>query len=972
MHGPALSGAALLAATTAAAVIAVVACSIGASTRPVRQLIYRLTGLRERVARLQHVERIAGIGEYVWNADTGALWWSAACYRMFGLEPGSSIDLGRALALIHPDDRASALAAVDALLAGERPPELALRVRRSDGAVRRILTTGELTLASGGRRVIGFMKDVTEIESVRLQLRAAETQYRALFDDNPVPMWIFDLDDCTVLAANGATARLFGYEPGQLDGKALDCVVPADEASPRSPSCRSDTWRDGAVVTCQAREGRRMRLSLAVRDTQFEGHVARLVAAQEVTERERVEERFALIARATSDAVYDFDLESGTLWWSDSFYAMFGYAPGSIELSLAGWAALVHPEDIDRVYASLEEALAGAAEWEETYRLLRRDGGYAHVAERGLISRGAKGQALRMVGGLVDETERRRQEAGLRLLRRAVESADNGVLIADARGVDLPLVYANPAFERMTGYTLAEVRGKNCRILQRSDRDQPGLEAIREGLRSSHEARGLLRNYRKDGTLFWNEVYIAPVRDERGALTHFVGILNDVSERHQFEEQLAHRATHDELTGLPNRVLLEDRLQQALHLSDRFDTGTAVVFVDLDDFKLVNDNLGHAMGDTLLREVARRLQGAVRDTDTVSRFGGDEFIAILSAPHRDDRPSDIVARMQQALAEPITLGDLQHTVTASIGYCCYPAHGTDTHTLLRHADLAMYQAKLGGRNRAVEFRSEYDVNASQRLQLVQRLREALDNDEFTVLFQPQFDCDGRAICVEALVRWQDPQRGLLLPAEFIDACEDSGLIMQLGRQVLNAAASHHEHLVAAGLPQMRIAVNVSAAQFTDELYDDVEDVVLRLGLPPGALELELTESVVMQSPERAIDLMKRIATLGVCFSIDDFGTGYSSLAYLKRFPIDRLKIDRSFVQDLDSNVQDAAICRSIIELARSLDVGTVAEGVETVQQERWLREHGCVGLQGFLLGRPQPFATLLPSLLAGYAVAPIE
>jgi len=971
MHGPALSSTALLAATTAMAAVGAVVSGIGHRGRRVRLLLRRLAGLRARVSRLQKIERIAGIGEYVWHADDGKLWWSPCCYRIFGLDPARQVAVDEVLTAIHPDDRPAALASVDALLDGKRPPEVALRVRRKDGSVRRILTTGELVVERGERRVLGFMKDVTELEAIRLQLRAVEAQYRALFEDSPVPMWIVDLERCAVLAANAAAAQLFGVANDDLVGEALDRFIPAGDGA-SGAACWSSTWRSGTVVTAHARDGRRMRLSLAVRDTMFEERLARLVAAQDVTARERNEERFALIARATSDAVYDLDLDSGTMWWSDSFYAMFGYAPGSIELSLAGWAALVHPDDVERVSASLEAALAGGVdEWTEAYRLLRRDGSYAQVAERGLIARGPKGQALRMVGGLVDETERRRHEGGLRLLRRAVEAADNGVMIADARSVDLPVVYANPAFERMTGYTLAEVRGRNCRFLQRGDHEQPGVEMIRHALREAHEVRALLRNYRKDGTLFWNEIYIAPVRDDRGALTHFVGILNDVSERHRFEEQLAHRATHDELTGLPNRVLLEDRLQQALHLSDRYDTGTAVVFVDLDDFKLVNDSLGHSMGDTLLREVAMRLQEAVRETDTVSRFGGDEFVAILSAPHRDDRPSEIVARMQAALAEPVMLGDVRHTVTASIGYCCYPAHGNDTQTLLRHADLAMYQAKLGGRNRAVEYRNEFDADVAQRLQRVRRLREALDNGEFTLLFQPQFGCDGRAHGLEALVRWRDPQRGLLPPADFIGACEDSGLITRLGRHVLNEAARHHVRLVEAGLPGLRIGVNVSAAQFTDELYDDVEAVVRRLNLPAGALELELTESVVMQSPERAIELMQRLAALGVSFSIDDFGTGYSSLAYLKRFPIDRLKIDRSFVQDLDRNAQDAAICRSIIDLARSLDIGTVAEGVENIAQERWLRDNGCIALQGFLLGRPQPFDAVLPSLLAGYPPTPV-
>ena len=972
MSGPALSSTTVVATAAGMAAMAVAATTFGGRTRRLRLLLHRLAKLRARVSRLQRVERLAGIGEYVWNLDTGAVWWSPCSYRIFGMDPARGIDVDRALAAIHPDDRELALGSVRNLAGGGRPPETILRVVRPDGRVRSIVTTGELSQEHGERLVLGFMKDVTELETMRGLLREAERQYRALFEDNPVPMWIFDHERGVLLATNRAAGRQFGYEPEELTGRTLDCIAPEEHLQENGRASWARTWRSGAVITSRHRDGHRMRLALSVQDTRFEERSARLVAAQDVTERERIEDRFALIARATSDAVYDFDLETGAIWWSDSFYHLFGHARGSIELSMAGWAALVHPEDIERVSASMENALAGGAdEWQENYRLMRQDGSYAEVTERGLISRGPKGRALRMVGGLVDETERRRHEAGLRLLRRAVESTENGILICDARVPDLPVVYANPAFERMTGYTLAEIRGRNCRLLQRVDRDQPGLEAIRLALREAHEVRTLLRNYRKDGTLFWNEMYISPVRDERGALTHFVGILNDVSERHRFEEQLAHRATHDELTGLPNRVLLEDRLQQALHLSDRYNTGTAVVFIDLDDFKLINDSLGHDAGDALLSEVATRLQAAVRETDTVSRFGGDEFVAVLSAPHRDDRPSEIVARIQAAFAEPVVVGDARHVVTASIGYCCYPADGEDTQTLLRHADLAMYQAKLAGRNRAVEYRSEFDANAVERLQLVRHLRDALDNGEFTVLFQPQFGCDGRALGIEALVRWQHPVRGLLAPAEFIGACEESGLMQQLGRQVLLEAASHHVRLVEAGLPGLRIAVNVSAAQFTEELYTDVEYVVRTLALPRGALELELTESAVMQSPEHAITLMQRLADLGVCFSIDDFGTGYSSLAYLKRFPIDRLKIDRSFVQDLDRNAQDAAICRSIIELAKSLDIGTVAEGVETVQQERWLRDHGCVALQGYLFGHPQRFDALLDELRARGVEGPI-
>ncbi len=973
MGGPALSSTELtaVAAAGALAVMAAAATGLGSRARRARLVLRQLSRLRQRVQRLKKIERMAAIGEYVWNVDTGTLWWSPCTYRIFGLDAARGIDMDSAIEAVHPEDRAIAVASIKGVVAGEHRPEVSVRIVRPDGEVRRVVTTGEYDVAQGERRVLGFMKDVTELDAMRNRLRKAEAQYRTLFDDNPVPMWIYEHERGAIVAVNAATERLFGFGPGALTGRTLDCLLPADD-SMHGPAAqlRAGRWQTGAVITGQRHDGRHVRLQLSVHDTVFDGRAGRLVAAQDITERESMEQRFALIARATSDAVYDLDLDTGAMWWSDSFYSLFGHAPGSVDLTLEGWSLLVHPDDIERVTGSLEGALAsGAHEWRESYRLRRGDGRHAQVSERGFIARGPRGHALRIFGGLLDETDRRRQEADLRLLRRAVEATDNGILIADARAADLPVVYVNAAFERITGYSPAEIKGRNCRLLQRGDREQSGVETIRRGLREAHEVRALLRNYRKDGTPFWNEVYIAPVRDERGALTHYVGILNDVSERHHYEEQLAHRATHDELTGLPNRVLLEDRLQQALHTSDRYGTGTAVVFIDLDDFKIVNDSLGHGTGDLLLKEVAQRLQDAVRETDSVSRFGGDEFVAVLSSPRPEERPAEIITRLLDALARPVMLGDVQHTVTASVGYCCYPADGDDVQTLLRHADLAMYQAKVSGRNRAVAYRDEFDTHASQRLQLVSHLREALERGEFSVLFQAQYDADGRAQGLEALVRWDHPARGVLAPAEFIGACEDSGLIVELGRRVLQEAARHHRQLADAGLPAMRIAVNVSAAQFNDDLYRDVEHLVRTLALPPGVLELELTESVVMHCPERAIDLMQRLDALGVGFSIDDFGTGYSSLAYLKRFPIRRLKIDRSFVQDLDRNSQDAAICQSIIGLARSLGIATVAEGVETVQQERWLREHGCNELQGFLLGRPQAFDDLLPALVLGNATS---
>ncbi|GHA82077.1 sensor domain-containing protein [Cognatilysobacter bugurensis] len=923
--------------------------------------------------RLRRAERIAGIGDYAWNPDTGALWWSDNCYRLYGLDPGQGITIERAFGAIHPGDAALAQSSTEALLAGGPPTEHELRVVRPDGSVRHMLSCGEVQRDRGERIVFGVMKDVTDLADAREQLARAEAQYRFLFEHNPLPMWVFDRQTRLFLAVNDAMLRHFGYDRDTLLANTLEFIHPPEEhdAVFRAVIQPGTQRPQGRAWTHLCADGRRVRTAIYPYDIEFDGRPARLVAAQDVTERERTEQRFQLVARATSDAVYDYDIERGAIWWGDSFYAQFGYTPETMPPTIEGWERLLHPDDHACVSASLWPALADpdASEWNAEYRLRRADGRYARIVERGLFLRGADGRATRMVGGLIDVTAQREAEGEMRLLRRAVESAHNGIMIADARESDLPIVYMNRAAEAITGYAAAEVLGRNCRFLQGDDREQPGLDALRQALVEAREARVLLRNLRKDGSLFWNDLQIAPVRDERGTLTHYVGVLNDVSERQRYEERLAHRATHDELTGLPNRMLLEDRLKQAILASQRYGRGTTVVFIDLDDFKLVNDSLGHGTGDAALVEVAERLQAAVRDTDTVSRFGGDEFVAVLTEQSADASPLDVIRRIAATLARPMHVGGVTHTLTASIGYCRYPDDGDDPETLLRHADLAMYQAKRHGRNRAMPFREEFDASVTQRLQLITQLRDALVRGEFVLAFQPLFSPAGRAVALEALVRWQHPTRGLLMPGEFIGVCEESGLIVELGRRILREAARHHARLVEAGCGDVRLAVNVSAAQFTEELYVDVEAVVREFALPRGTLELELTESVIMDSPERAIELMQRLAALGVGFSVDDFGTGYSSLAYLKRFPIERLKIDRSFVQDLGVDDDDAAICQSIIGLAHSLDIYTVAEGVETEQQASWLRARGCDELQGYLLARPQPFEALLPLLRRGRAAA---
>lgn len=472
------------------------------------------------------------------------------------------------------------------------------------------------------------------------------------------------------------------------------------------------------------------------------------------------------------------------------------------------------------------------------------------------------------------------------------------------------------------------------------------------------------RHRLKDGRIIYvNNAGVDIVFDGRPACMVLVRDITDrvvaEAERERFQAEIAHRATHDLLTGLPNRDHLGTRLEAAMARAKAAGGRVVVAFVDLDDFKLVNDSFGHGSGDTVLRAMAGRLGAGLREGDTVARFGGDEFVLLLEEPAGEDAAARLERHVAALLARPVDVGGVRHTLTASVGWCRFPDDGADVEALLRRADLAMYRAKQGGRNATVAYHDGLQHAASARMALLGELRQAIERDEFMLEYQPIFDARGTPVALEALVRWRHPRRGLLPPGEFIPACEESGLVVALGRLVLAHAARTRARLVEAGWGHLRMAVNVSAVQFTPDLPADVARLVREHGLPPGALELELTETVVMAQPERAIPLLEELAVLGVRVVIDDFGTGHSSLAYLRRLPIHGLKIDRCFIAGLGVETADEAICSAVMGLARALGVRVVAEGVECDRQLAWLRERDCCELQGFLLGRPQPIDLLL-------------
>jgi diguanylate cyclase (GGDEF)-like protein/PAS domain S-box-containing protein len=553
-----------------------------------------------------------------------------------------------------------------------------------------------------------------------------------------------------------------------------------------------------------------------------------------------------------------------------------------------------------------------------------------------------------------DVTDRVAAEQKLRLHERALEATLNAVVITTGRRQQYAIVHVNPAFERITGYAAAEVIGRNCRFLQGDDTRQPELAILRELLAARQEGRVTLRNYRKDGSLFYNELHVSPVRNAKGQVTHFVGVVNDITETRRYQDELEHHVNHDALTGLANRHLLHDRLQQALFRADRRDLTCAVMFLDLDHFKLVNDGLGHAAGDVLLKDVARELVTILRPEDTVARFGGDEFVLIATEVQDLSDVTDIAERIVQRLSEPVTIENQEITVSASVGIALYPLDGASVEELLKNADAAMYHAKERGRNTYSFYRKEMNNSISEQFQLKTKLAKAVEQGELLLHYQPQAAASNVEIVgFEALLRWEHPELGRIAPDRFIPIAEESGLIVPIGEWVLTRACRFAADLRSQGAEFGRVAVNLSARQFYQAtLARTIERILTETGLPPQCLELEITESMMMGNTERVLTILSELKEMKVQLAIDDFGTGYSSLGYLRRFPIDRLKIDRSFIDDVPGSQHDATITMAIISLAHNLGMGVIAEGVETRAQLGFLAENDCDEIQGYLLSKP--------------------
>jgi diguanylate cyclase (GGDEF)-like protein/PAS domain S-box-containing protein len=665
---------------------------------------------------------------------------------------------------------------------------------------------------------------------------------------------------------------------------------------------------------------------------------------------------------------WDWDLASGAVRWSRSSEAT-GAAPG-FGGTLASFLEIVHPDDRQRVRQALARATEGAEKVEFCFRLVRPDGQVRWQGVSGGVVRGRSGRPAQVNGLIRDVT--------------ALMTADRRLLAAEARYrtlvEQLPMAsyverldeesasYMSPQIADLLGYTAEQWvadRGFFARTLHPEDRDRV-LSEVAAMHRSGQSLECEYRLLDRTGRVVWIHDASVVVRDEDGNPSYAQGYMIDISERKRAEEDLhrselrlreqmeraKHQALHDGLTGLPNRTLFQDRIEQALRTGERTRTGFAVMLIDLDRFKEVNDTLGHHCGDLLLQHVAERLRAGLRRSDTVARLGGDEFGVLAPGLTDPDQARMLADKLRQELQQPMEVAGLALEVEASVGIALYPEHGADAETLVRRADVSMYASK--DTHTPIVYAAEFDNHSLARLALVGELRRALSGHELVVHYQPQAAlATGQIGKVEALVRWHHPVHGMLGPDRFIPLAEQTGLIRAVTRYVLDTALGQCRAWRQQGR-EMRVAVNITARELLDLGFpDEVAELLARWEVDPAMLELEITENTIMTDPHRSRAILDRLRGLGVRLAVDDFGSGHSSLGYLRRLPIDVLKIDKSFVQNMAADTGDAAVVRSAIDLGLSLGLEVVAEGVETEQDRRRLAELGCTTYQGYLLSRPQ-------------------
>ena len=671
-------------------------------------------------------------------------------------------------------------------------------------------------------------------------------------------------------------------------------------------------------------------------------------------------ERMELALLGNSDGIWDWNLKTNEVYYSPRWKEMLGYKDSELPNEFSVWESRAHSDDIKNVYAQIESHLKGKREYiDNIHRLKHKDGSWVWIHNRAKAIFDEDNQALRMIGTHTDISKEKAQELKYIQQSQVIEQIHDSISTTDLEG---NILSWNSASQKMFGYSADEIIGKHISILH-LQKNLSKFSIVEESLKNTGEYKTEIELITKSKDIIFVSLTLSYLRDENGLPINIISYSQDITKRKlaldELQEQkgkLHHQAHHDALTGLPNRVLLNDRLNQAIEKAKRNNTKIALLFIDLDHFKEINDSLGHAVGDEVLKIVTKKLQKTTRDEDTVARLGGDEFTIILEDLEHAQDSSLIANKILNTLAQPININKNTMYISSSIGISIYPDDGKSYENLLKFADSAMYKAKAEGRNNYQYYSSKMTELAFERVVMETSIRVALKEEQFIVYYQPQVDgTTDKLIGMEALVRWEHPIMGIIPPAKFIPLAEATGLIIELDQFVMKTAMTQFSQWYKQGFNPGVLALNLAVKQLEKaEFIDIFTELLKKTDCKAEWIELEVTESQIMTKPDEAIKILEEISDLGIELAVDDFGTGYSSLAYLKKLPINKLKIDKEFVRDLPNDEEDVGITRAVIALAKSLNLRIIAEGVETKEQRDFMIENGCNAIQGYFYSKPIP------------------
>ncbi|MCX5850382.1 MAG: PAS domain S-box protein [Deltaproteobacteria bacterium] len=917
----------------------------------------------------------AGVGIYIVQ-NSKFIYVSDLYQKITGYTGKDLIDT-YSLSNIYPDDREMVRKQAIKCLKRESFEPYEYRFVNKNNEVRWVLETVTPIMYKKERGTLGSFMDITERKQAEDAMRQSEERYRTILENIEEGYFEVDLAG-NFTFFNDSTCFLLGYSKEEMMGMNNRQYTDKENAKILYQAFNK-VYKTGAPakefdwqITRKDGTKRYVEASISLKKDSSGKPTAFRGVTHDVTERKQAEEalrqseeRYRTILETIQEGYFEIDLTGSFTFCNDSMYRLYGYSKE--EMMGMNNQKYTDKENAKKLFQAFNNIYnTGEPINELAWQVIRKDKTKRYVEASASLKKDLSGKQIGFKGILRDVTERKQMENALRQseekYRSILENIQEAYFEVDITG---NFTFFNDSLCRITGCSREELVGVNHRQFTDKETAKEVFQAFNRVYNTGEPSTGFdWLIIRKDGAKRYIEASVSLQKDLSGKPSGFKGIIRDITERKRIEQQLNHMATHDVLTGLPNRLMFSQLLNQAILSAQRRKKQLAVFFIDLDRFKTINDSLGHEAGDQLLKEIASRFRKSLRAVDVVGRLGGDEFVILIEEVNEISQAATVAHKILNTAIRPIVLMGEECRVTASIGISIYPRNGEDEQSLMKNADIAMYFAKEEGKNNYQFYSKDIQSQSNERLSIETNLRLALERKEFSLQYQARLDFKTGVITgVEALLRWNNQYLGSVTPTQFIPVAEETGMIVSIGRWVLKTACAQNVAWQKQGLPPVCVSVNLSLRQLMDDnLLKDIESALNDSGMAPNLLELEITESMVMHNPTRLIALLTKIKEMGVRLAIDDFGTGYSSLAQIKHFPIDTLKVDRSFIRNLPQDPEDKAITEAIITMGKTLSLTVVAEGVETQEQEDFLREHICDEMQGFYFSKPVTpdlFGTLL-------------